>query len=94
MSTSIAEEWYLDICRTVLSDINNNRNVSSLLDPYSASVYVGLKVVDVMWGVDLCNIICIDRRMRSVVCCGCFEKEISSAFCSCIRKFDFTHKYM
>jgi hypothetical protein len=35
----------------------------------------GLKVVKVMWGVDLYNISCIDWCMRSIVCYGYFENN-------------------
>jgi hypothetical protein len=45
-----------------------------LLDPYSVSECVGLKV-EVMWSVDLYNISCIDRHMHGVnMCCGYLEK--------------------
>jgi hypothetical protein len=35
----------------------------------------GLKVVKVIWGVDLYNVSCIDWYMRSSVCYGYFEKN-------------------
>jgi hypothetical protein len=52
--------------------ITNNRTVSypEALLISIVPVSVGLKVVEVVWGVDLCNIICTDMRMRSVVRCG------------------------
>jgi hypothetical protein len=46
-----------------------------LMDTCSATVSVQLRVVEVMWRVDLYNVSCIDLGMRSVMCYGYFEKR-------------------
>lgn len=52
---------------------------------------VGLKVVEVMWGAHLCNVSCIDWRVRSVLCVVNISKRVfvSSPFCSSVSKLIF-----